>query len=632
LPTIRRAVLTLAFSLAALPHAARAATVWTALASEKIRPDAAPRTVRGAAIAAAKNEFEAFQIVVTGPATGVSAQASSLTGPGTISDVKLYREALIELWRPSAADGATGRFPDALVPDVDDVVGEKRNAFPFDVPAGESRAIWVEVHVPAGAAAGAYSGAVTIRSADGDTAVPVALNVWDFALPSTSSLKTIFNLIYGGIAKQHGVTGAALTPLRQRYVQAALDHRVSVTNFWDDGSQDPGSWNHFDQAWGPFLDGTAPTRLAGARLTSVVAGAALSSVEDHRAWASHARARGWFDRLFQYTCDEPPITCGWWDIAPRAQAAKQADPEFRTLVTTDMDHAKANGVDSVIDLLTPIVNSMEDRSYQTALAGPGGETRPSYSAFLAAPRKELWLYQSCMSHGCGGTVQIGDPSAGAQWWTGWPTYAVDANPVRARAMEWLSFRYDATGELYYEMTQSFVDKADPWSDVYAFNGNGDGSFFYPGTTGRIGGQTDIPVSSIRLKMIREGMEDYEYLKLLADVGGASEAKAIAAELFPHAWAADQDAKSLMAAREAIALRILAYTGKSVTAAVANGSAAGAAGGGGTAQGIASFSPASIVGGCAASPGHHKTSLLVFLIGPAALLWRRRRAKLAGNSR
>ena len=95
---------------------------------------------------------------MTGPATGVSAQASSLTGPGTISDVKLYREALIELWRPSAADGGRGAFRDALVPDVDDVVGEKRNAFPFDVPAGESRAIRVEVHVPAGAAAGAYSG------------------------------------------------------------------------------------------------------------------------------------------------------------------------------------------------------------------------------------------------------------------------------------------------------------------------------------------------------------------------------------------------------------------------------------------------------------------------------------------
>ena len=31
---------------------------------------------------------------------------------------------------------------------------------------------------------------MTVHSADGDTAVPVALNVWDFALPSTSSLKT----------------------------------------------------------------------------------------------------------------------------------------------------------------------------------------------------------------------------------------------------------------------------------------------------------------------------------------------------------------------------------------------------------------------------------------------------------
>jgi hypothetical protein len=233
-----------------------------------------------------------------------------------------------------------------------------------------------------------------------------------------------------------------------------------------------------------------------------------------------------------------------------------------------------------------------------------------------------------MSHSCGGTVQIGDPSASAKWWTGWPTYVVDANAVRARAMEWLSFRYGASGELYYEMTQAFVDKADPWSDVFAFNGNGDGTLFYPGTPARIGGQTDIPVASIRLKMIREGMEDYEYLKLLTDAGGGDEAQAIAKELFPHAWAADQEPGALMAARDAIAQRILARTGKAVVAAAgtAQGSAAGAAGV--TAAGVPVVRRALIVGGCAASPGHHERGHLALLLIPAAFLWRRRRGRRA----
>src|SRR6266536_3340332 len=158
-----RAALALVAALVIAPTAVRAGTVWTAIASEKIRPETAERADHSAAIAAAKNEFEAFQVVVTGPATGVSATASQLAGPGTIAAPKLFREELIDLTQPSAADGATGRFPDPLVPDVDDVVGERRNAFPFDVPAGESRAIWVEVHVPADAKAGNYHGTVTIH-------------------------------------------------------------------------------------------------------------------------------------------------------------------------------------------------------------------------------------------------------------------------------------------------------------------------------------------------------------------------------------------------------------------------------------------------------------------------------------
>src|SRR5512142_1239137 len=217
--TTRRAALTLAALLGAIPLAADAETVWTAVASEKIRPETAARSDQSVLLAAAKNEFEAFQVVVTGPATGVSATASELAGPGKLPAPKLFREALMTLQNPSSADGATGRFPDALVPDVDDVVGQKRNAFPFDVPAGESRAIWVDYHVPADAPAGAYQGTVTVHTAQGDTPVAVQLTVWDFALPSTSSLKTSFTLSGGSLEKAHGVSGEAEPELRQRYAQ-----------------------------------------------------------------------------------------------------------------------------------------------------------------------------------------------------------------------------------------------------------------------------------------------------------------------------------------------------------------------------------------------------------------------------
>src|SRR5215813_13767324 len=132
----------------------------------KIRPTDAPPTETSAEIHAAQNEFEAFQIFVSGPALGVSVTPPTLTGPsGTIipaSEVRLYREGYQNITTPSNIEGGTGLWPDALIPDVDEVANEKRNAFPFDVPAGENRVVWVEVHVPSGQPIGTYQGSLTV--------------------------------------------------------------------------------------------------------------------------------------------------------------------------------------------------------------------------------------------------------------------------------------------------------------------------------------------------------------------------------------------------------------------------------------------------------------------------------------
>ena len=54
--------------------------------------------------------------------------------------------------------------------------------------------------------------------------------------------------------------------------------------------------------------------------------------------------------------------------------------------------------------------------------------------------------------------------------------------------------------------------------------------FYPGQPKRIGGRTDIPIESIRLKLIREGMEDYEYLAQFARLAGRQSADQFAAQI------------------------------------------------------------------------------------------------------
>jgi Domain of unknown function (DUF4091) len=577
------------------PFDVRGVSVWTATSVEKIRPSAVARGTASAHVSAARNELEAAQIAVTGPASNVSATATDLAGPGgTIPAPRLYREALLDLVNPSGLDGATGTWPDGLVPDVDEIVGEKRNAFPFSVPAGETRALWAEVLVPEGAAPGDYAGSVQVSWDGGGATVPFTLTVWPFTLPAKPSLRTAFGFSWGAILSGHGIpVGDAFYRLRARYGVFALDHRITLSHI-DDSST---SLDHFVSYYGPSIDGTAGTRLDGARMTAV------ELMGDASAWASTFRAHGWLDRLFQYTCDEPPITCAWSDIPVRARAAKAADPSFRTLVTTTLQEADANGVTSSIDLMVPVINYLDDK--------PGsqfaGDQRPKYDAFLAgSPLREVWAYQSCMSHGCAGSVNFGNPGAADYYYTGWPSYSIDATAVRNRAMQWLLFRYRLSGELYYETTQAYAQ--DAWTNQWAFGGNGDGTLFYPGTPARIGGTTHVPVASMRLKLIRDGMEDYEYLALLARSGGEAEARAIADALFPHPYETSASPLAFLAAREQLARKIIAR--------VAPGSGSGGGGGGDTGAG---GGPHASAKGCAVGGTAGTFSLLAL-----AVLARRRR--------
>jgi hypothetical protein len=624
---------TLLVTLLALPVAAQATTVWIASSTEKIRPGAAPRAFVAPALTAARNEFEAFQIAVVGPATNVSVTATALSnGARTIPAPRFFREALIDVATASGPDGATGAFPDALIPDVDDVVGEKRNAFPFDVPANETRAVFVEVHVPRDAAAGAYVGSVVVHASGGDVAIPLALTVYDFALPSTSSLKSFFAMYYGDLIAAHGAaatTGDAHSTLRARYAQLGLDHRISVSNF-DDGNS---NLDHFTTFYGPLIDGRAPTQLAGAKITSI-AYTGGRSVSGYASWASFFKGKSWFDRLFDYTCDEPTwprandsSSCRWdWDtanpgiptVSERIATVKQGDPAFRTLVTANVQDART--LASSIDLMVPVLNQLDDKA-GTAQAGL---QRATYDGFLASGgAKELWMYQSCVSHGCGGPTSD-------TYFAGWPSYAVDATAMRSRAMEWLSFAWDVTGELYYEVTESFHNGA-PWSNLYAYGGTGDGTLFYPGTPSVIGGSTHVPVASLRLKMIREGMEDFEYLKLLSDAGDGTLARQLATTLFPNAWTQPSIA-DLYAARDRIARRIVQLTAPAGTPSPAPADPppyAGAPGGdptstgGGTPLSAGSTVQARLVGsGCSAGVAAETAASLGLLV--AFALRRRRR--------
>ena len=78
-------------------------------------------------------------------------------------------------------------------------------------------------------------------------------------------------------------------------------------------------------------------------------------------------------------------------------------------------------------------------------------------------------------------------------------------------------------DIAFSLVSSVIEISTYILGIKAFWGNGDGRFIYPplaaATPSKSGGKTVIapPVPSIRWEMLREGIEDYEYLWLLRDL-------------------------------------------------------------------------------------------------------------------
>jgi hypothetical protein len=96
---------------------------------------------------------------------------------------------------------------------------------------------------------------------------------------------------------------------------------------------------------------------------------------------------------------------------------------------------------------------------------------------------------------------------------------------------------------------------DPWRQVRAFAGNGDGTLLYPGRPAEWGGTRPFPVESIRLRTIRDGLEDLELLALARARGHGALADRWLARLVPSERGWERSAAPWLRARAELARAI-----------------------------------------------------------------------------
>lgn len=297
-------------------------------------------------------------------------------------------------------------------------------------------------------------------------------------------------------------------------------------------------------------------KLKGARLTSIRMRDGYSfndpdrynpeklNADFYEEYVRYFKEHDWLDRLFDYTRDEPKFIyqrltkqrecwnveevaerpdTDWDKIKRRSEFLHKHAPGLKLLVTTDRHAAQTcferlfevKEVEKYIDIWVVSIKRMDGKPDSNLY---NRNFRSVYDGSFIGKGKELWWYHACGSHGCGDGSE-----------KGWPTVMVDLPAVSTRVFQWLTYHYRTSGELYYESVFQYpysyklkkgsdgkemkTPDRNPFEQVYYFGGHGDGVLFYPGRPDYIGGSKHIPIESIRLKLIREGMEDYEYLKL-----------------------------------------------------------------------------------------------------------------------
>jgi len=486
-------------------------TLWPAPSVQKVFRDDSPVDPGGAVVmSAAANEFECAQIVIT-------------AGDERLSDVEVSVSALrrgrhsiraagVRLFLPHYVNcpAAKREFPDPLPP-LD---------APFDVAASSTQPIWLEVFVPKGTAPGRYECTVTVAPGNAAAStVPVHLAVYPFELPDEVHSVTAFGLSIDSVFDKHGLSqeerqGLAGRKLHRAYYECLLDHKVSPYYLPVD----------LESPW-------AASYLNDPRLTSFV----IPFREDEgylRGIAEYLRERGWLDKAYFYVVDEPIGREQYDRIKEVADLLHRADPDLQLVApfyrAPDWDDAL-----TTFDVLTGYLDIWCPNIHYFDLNPLIYEQIKERQRAL----EDAWCYVCC--------------GPGAPY----NNFFVQMDGFSHRLIFTQMWRLGVPGLLYWSTTYwPRVD--DPWESMMTvpdINESiyGDGSLLYPGV--KVG--IDGPVASIRLKLIRDGIEDYEYLRLLAETRGQPAALRAARRLCRSLTDYTHDSAELAAVRDKVALEI-----------------------------------------------------------------------------
>ncbi|MBE6708261.1 MAG: DUF4091 domain-containing protein [Ruminococcaceae bacterium] len=502
-------------------------------------------------IKTARNETESCQFYVSSEKNmeGLTVQLSDFVheyGEGTLTGevfihyyykMEVVANCLIENY-PSIEE--YDYFPEALLPLADS----------FEVKAEQSQGFTVNVTAGKDAPAGMYRATLTVKDAEGNAVktANIYTYVWDFTLPDTPYSKSSF-----------GMSGFTIYSTLGSWYDKK----------WYNGDNNATIMAHYDfllenniscyQLPVSITDPRADAYMSDPRVTSFeVCGENLRFPDEDNwtqtmaNWEKVQSNPVWAEKAHFYYVDEPQGESGAALVKAQHEYIREklGTDDFDIIIPFGNSMADLNNNIDMLEFMKDYVDihvpssggfmpNIEGNHYAEGLWTPRqafnkfGESLPRLQAIGEDPDKELWWY-----------VCVGPQFP-------YPNLFTSHQGIMTRVLWWQQFMFGPEGFLYWA-TQADWDKVIKCGGE--FPTNGDGILMYLGAF--FGYEQNLPVASWRLTQVRDGFDDFDYLKMAEELVGREEVMKLVTKLTTGVTTVKEDPALMEKLRDSVAELIL----------------------------------------------------------------------------
>ena len=423
----------------------------------------------------ARNEYESFQLCLISLSDkdidDIKIKLSDLKSKdGHIisrQNINYYPEGYVHTSVPNYPVPYVGYWPDILF--------ESKS---FSLIANQVQPIWIEFYIPEKTFAGDYYGSLEIvTEIDGNTKIDIHLKVWDFALPKEHVFRTTTWISPG---RYYGKEQKL--EMFRKYGLYFLEHKINPINsgksFYkkDDYSTVSKNLELFISNGQSVFE---IPRLKGEELIR---------------YCNYLKKRSWFQNAMIYGYKDEPSESDYEAFRKDSENIKKAVPDLKIFIA-ESPHP---GLYGAVDVWWASM-ATENRKYTEDCLHRGNE---------------VWWYRCGIPYNCDFVRPYHEyPS----------NIVIDRPLIDIRILYWMNFKFKmSNGTFFYCGNAWPAQKEWPpiWNPVYISGStdkfNGDGYIVYPGKNG--------PLGSLRLKAMRDGIEDYEYFYLLEKLSSKSHSK------------------------------------------------------------------------------------------------------------